>query len=237
MKQIIKFFTPKFFFKIESIFLPILSFFFPLILIVSLYYALFQSPSDYQQGQMVRVMYVHVPSAWMSLAIYSFMAICSFSALIWQTRISYILSVAAAPIGAAFSLITLVTGSIWGKPIWGTWWVWDARLTSMLILLLLYISYIVIVNAGSNVLRAEKPASVIAIIGFINIPIVKFSVDIWYSLHQPASIIKYGGPSVHQSMLKPLLLMFLCFILYFAIILIMRTKILLTQIKYKKDKN
>lgn len=225
--------TPQFFAKIEKPLLPILAILFPTTLCAGLYFALFSSPADYQQGEMVRVMYVHVPSAWMSLGIYSFMAVCSFSSLVWKTRISYLLSIAAAPIGATFALITLVTGSLWGKPIWGAWWVWDARLTSMLILFLLYLSYISVTNSGTNILRAEKPASVIAIIGFINIPIVKFSVDIWYSLHQPASVFKMSGPSIHSSMLIPLMIMFASFICFFLLLLLMRTRILLNNIKYK----
>ena len=210
-----KLLTPQFFAKIERTLLPILAILFPTILCAGLYFALFLSPVDYQQGKMVRVMYVHVPSAWMSLGIYSFMAFCSFSSLVWKTRLSYLLSIAAAPIGATFTLITLVTGSLWAKPIWGAWWVWDARLTSMLILFLLYLSYISITKSGTSILRAEKPASVIAIIGFINIPIVKFSVDIWYSLHQPASVFKMSGPSIHSSMLIPLMIMFASFICFF----------------------
>lgn len=225
--MIFKLLTPKFFSKLEKILIPILSIIFPITLITGLYYALISSPPDYQQGEMVRVMYVHVPAAWMSLAVYSFIALCSFSSLVWKTRMSYVLAVAAAPIGALFALITLVTGSIWGKPIWGTWWVWDARLTSMLVLFLLYVSYISVVNSGTNILRAEKPASVIALIGFINIPIVKFSVDIWYSLHQPASVFKAGGPSIHGSMLLPLMIMFASFVIYFMLALIMRTRTIL----------
>ena len=227
----LKLLTPNLFLKMEAMFIPVLAVVLPMVLGVGLYLALFSSPPDYQQGEMVRVMYVHVPSAWMSLGIYSFIAVCSFSALVWKTRLSYFLAVAAAPIGASFALITLVTGSLWGKPIWGTWWVWDARLTSMLVLFLLYISYITIVNSGSNILRAEKPASVMALIGFINIPIVKFSVDIWYSLHQPASILRVGGPSIHSSMLLPLMIMFTSFILYFILLLLIRTKILLNRQK------
>lgn len=229
--MIFKLLTPKFFSKLEKILIPVLSIIFPITLITGLYYALISSPPDYQQGEMVRVMYVHVPAAWMSLAVYSFIALCSFSSLVWKTRMSYILAVAAAPIGALFALITLVTGSIWGKPIWGTWWVWDARLTSMLVLFLLYMSYIAVVNSGTNILRAEKPASVIALIGFINIPIVKFSVDIWYSLHQPASVFKVGGPSIHGSMLLPLMIMFASFVIYFMLALIMRTRTILNKLK------
>lgn len=229
--MMLKLLTPNFFNNLEKILVPLLSLLLPLTLAVGLYYALFASPEDYQQGEMVRVMYVHVPSAWMSLGIYSFMAACSFSALVWKTRMSYILAAASAPIGAIFALITLVTGSIWGKPIWGAWWVWDARLTSMLVLFLLYISYIAIINSGSNILRAEKPASVMALIGFINIPIVKFSVDIWYSLHQPASILRSGGPSIHSSMLLPLMIMFASFVIYFMLTLLMRTRTIMNQIK------
>jgi len=227
----LKLLTPNLFLKIEAMFIPILAVLLPITLGIGLYLSLYSSPPDYQQGEMVRVMYVHVPSAWMSLGIYSFIAVCSFAALVWKTRLSYFLAVASAPIGASFALITLVTGSLWGKPIWGTWWVWDARLTSMLVLFLLYISYITIVNSGSNILRAEKPASVMALIGFINIPIVKFSVDIWYSLHQPASILRVGGPSIHSSMLLPLMIMFTSFILYFILLLLIRTKLLLNRQK------
>lgn len=231
----LKLFNPNKFLQLADKALPYLIVAFLVSVTTGLYYALWDSPSDYQQGEMVRVMYVHVPSAWMSLGIYSFMAICSFSLLVWQTKLSYLLAVAAAPIGCTFAFITLVTGSLWGAPIWGTWWVWDARLTSMLVLFLLYLSYIAIVNSGSSILRAEKPASVMAIIGFINVPIVKFSVNIWYSLHQPASVIKMGGPSIHSSMLLPLLLMFLSFVLFFSILLIIRLKTITTNLKYYKS--
>lgn len=220
----IRFLTPVFFLKLTRILIPVTLVLFPIVTISGLYFALLSSPPDYQQGETVRIMYVHVPSAWMSLGIYSFISICSFSALVWKTRLSYIFAVAAAPIGATFALLTLVTGSLWGKPIWGTWWVWDARLTSMLILFLQYVSYIAIVNSGNNIMRAEKPASVMALIGFINIPIVKFSVEIWYSLHQPASVLKSGGPSIHGSMLLPLMIMFCSFILYFMLIFCMRAR-------------
>jgi heme exporter protein C len=196
-----------------------------------LYQSLIASPVDYQQGEMVRVMYVHVPAAWMSLGIYIFIAICSFCNLVWKTRMSYILAIAAAPIGTCFALITLVTGSLWGKPIWGTWWVWDARLTSMLVLFLLYLSYMAVASSGNSISRAERPASVVALIGLVNIPIVKFSVDIWYSLHQPASILRSGGPSIHNSMLIPLLIMFVSFIFYFIVILILRTTVVINKVK------
>lgn len=218
-----KLLNPYFFKKYSIIFLPFLFIVMFGILGLGLYQALVSSPIDYQQGEMVRIMYVHVPAAWMSLGIYSFIALCSFVNLVWRVSLSYLFAIAAAPIGAIFALITLVTGSIWGKPIWGTWWVWDARLTSMLVLFLFYLSYIAVINSGDDIKRAEKPASVVALIGFINVPIVKFSVNLWYSLHQPASIIKMGGPAIDKSMLIPLLLMFVVFILYFLIMMILNT--------------
>jgi heme exporter protein C len=227
----IKLLNPSFIHKISDRLISRFSCFGLAVFLIGLYYALFNSPPDYQQGEMVRVMYVHVPSAWMALGIYVFVALCSFSNLVWKTKLVYILALAAAPVGAVFALITLVTGSIWGKPIWGAWWVWDARLTSMLVLFLLYLSYIVVANSGDRLMRAEKPASVLGVIGLINVPIVKFSVDIWYSLHQPASIIRLKGPAIHPSMLTPLFIMFSAFILYFFITLILRTKILIEKVK------
>lgn len=204
-----------------------------LILLLLGFYYIYLSPPDYQQGQMVKIMYIHVPSAWLSLGIYTFMAICSFISLVWGTRLCYIMAAAAAPIGACFAFITLATGSLWGKPIWGAWWVWDARLTSMLILFLLYISYISIIYNGNSLLRAEKPASVFAIIGFINIPIVKFSVDIWYSLHQGASVLRASGPAMSGSMLTPLLLIFAAFSCLFIFLLILRSLTIMTKLKLK----
>lgn len=216
--------NPYFFNTVANKYIPWLCISMALLFTIGLYYSLFVSPADYQQGEMVRIMYVHVPAAWLSLLIYTFIAFCSLSSIVWKTKMSYILAINAAPIGMCFSLITLITGSLWGKPIWGAWWVWDARLTSMLILFMLYLSYIIVVNTGDDVFKAEKPAAVIALIGFINVPIIKFSVDIWYSLHQPSSFLKFGPPSIHKSMLIPLLLMFIAFINYFIVILLLRTR-------------
>lgn len=227
----IKYLNPHSFLKLSSRVLPIAAFLSVVLFVFGIYLAFFGSPADYQQGNMVRMMYIHVPSAWMSLSIYIFIALCSLSSIVWRTSLSYLLAFSAAPIGCLFSLITLVTGSLWGKPMWGTWWVWDARLTSMLILFLLYISYIVIVNSSDDIRRSEKPASVVAIIGAINIPIVKFSVDIWNSLHQPASIFRINGPSIDFSMMQPLIIMFLACIFYFIAILIIRVKSLIYRIK------
>ena len=198
-----------------------------------LYLALFASPVDYQQGEMVRIMYVHVPAAWMSLGIYMFIGGCSLLAIVWKLPMAFIMAVSAAPIGAVFAAITLITGSLWGVTMWGTWWVWDARLTSMLVLFLLYLAYIAITNAGDDLYRTQKPASVIALLGVINVPIVKFSVDIWNSLHQPASVLKSGGPSIDSSMLLPLLIMFAAYITFFLVIWIMRVRVVMDRVRIK----
>lgn len=195
--------------------------------------ALITSPIDYQQFDAVRIMYIHVPSAWLALMIYSIMAISNLSGFIWKNPFSYLISRAVAPIGATFTAITLITGSIWGKPIWGTWWVWDARLTSVLILFFLYLSYIILLDAFDNKEKGEKIAAIISIIGFINIPIIKFSVEFWNSLHQPASILRKGGIAIAPEMLNPLLLMFGAFLCYFICFALIRIKnqIILNKIR------
>jgi len=196
--------------------------------------ALITSPIDYQQFDAVRIMYIHVPAAWLSLMIYSIMAISNLSGFIWKNPFSYLVAKSIAPIGAMFTLITLITGSIWGKPIWGTWWVWDARLTSVLILFFLYLGYIILVNAFDDAAKGEKIAAIISIIGFINIPIIKFSVEFWNSLHQPASILRSKGISIAPEMLKPLLLMFAAFLCYFICLALIRIKTQLTKTKLKR---
>jgi heme exporter protein C len=182
----------------------------------ALYFAFFKSPADYQQGETVRIMYVHVPSASLALFVYALMAFASGMALIFRHPLADAAAKAAAPLGAAFCFLALATGSIWGKPMWGTWWVWDARLTSMFVLMLLYLGYIAIWRVMEDPHRAASLARIVALVGVINIPIVKFSVDWWNTLHQPASIIKRGGPAIHESLLWPLGLMFLAFILLFT---------------------
>jgi len=230
-----KFLNPNFFLNNYSAPLKALLLIFLPVLATGLYQALVISPPDYQQGELVRIMYVHVPSAWLTISIYSFMAVCSFASLIWANRLAYILAAAAAPIGASFALITLLTGSIWGYPTWGTWWVWDARLTSMLVLFLFYIAYIVIFT--NDPIMAEKPCATVSLIGFINVPIVKFSVDIWASLHQGASVFTLSGPKIHPSMLAPLFLMFAAFSILFLILLIIRSCSLLGLFRYTFRKN
>ena len=196
-----------------------------ILLLVGLWFSLYQSPIDYQQGNAVRIMYIHVPSAWMSMGIYSFIALSSFFGLIYGHITAFTLAKAAAPIGATFTAICLISGSAWGKPMWGTWWVWDARLTSVLILFFFYIGYIVFSKSFNDFSKGEKFSSILAIIGLINLPIIKFSVDYWNTLHQPASISKFGAPSIHIDMLIPLLIMFLAFIFIFIHLLMIRFQV------------
>ena len=196
--------------------------------VLGLYLALIVAPPDYQQGEAYRIMYVHVPAAWMALQTYALMAIASIVALVWKHPLAEVAARAAAPIGAAFTLIALITGSIWGKPMWGTWWVWDGRLTSVLILFFLYLGYIALHDAFDDPARGARAAAILCIVGSINLPIIKFSVDWWNTLHQPASILRAGGPSIHPSMLWPLLVMFGAFLAYFVAVHILRTRAELT---------
>ncbi len=200
-----------------------------LLILAGLYFGLFNSPPDYQQGETVRIMYVHVPSAWMALFIYTTIAIACVTGLIWRHPLAFICARAAAPIGACFTFICLLTGSLWGKTMWGAWWVWDARLTSVLILLFLYIGFIALHQAFDDSARGERSAAILAIIGFINIPIIKFSVDWWNTLHQPAGIFKMAGPSIHSTMLYPLFTMGLGFIFYFTVLLLFRMRTLMLE--------
>jgi heme exporter protein C len=181
------------------------------LLVLGLYLAIVQAPEDYQQGETVRIMFVHVPAAWMALFVYSFMALAHGAGLVFRHPIAHIAAKAAAPIGACFTFLALATGSLWGKPMWGTWWVWDARLTSMFVLFLLYLGYLAVWSALGEDNRAARIASVVALVGFINVPIVKFSVDWWNSLHQPASVLRAGGPSIDSSLLTPLFIMALAY--------------------------
>ena len=196
-----------------------------LLVIIGLWFSFYNSPIDYQQGNAVRIMYVHVPSAWMSMGIYSFIAISSFFGLVYGHITAFSLAKAAAPIGATFTAICLISGSAWGKPMWGTWWVLDARLTSVLILFFFYIGYIVFSKSFNDFSKGEKFSSILAIIGLVNLPVIKFSVDYWNTLHQPASISKFGSPSIHIDMLIPLLIMFFAFIFIFIHLLMIRLQL------------
>jgi heme exporter protein C len=196
-----------------------------------LYMALFASPADYQQGEAVRMMYVHVPAAWMALGVYLGLAVCGINRLAFRNPFFDVLGTAAAPIGMMFTFICLVTGSIWGKPMWGTWWVWDARLTSVLVLFFFSLGYVMLANAFDRKEQAGVPIAILSIVGVINIPIIKFSVDWWNTLHQPASIMRAGGIAIDDSMLWPLLLMFLFYISFFFLVFFMRVEKELLQRK------
>ncbi|MCP4328948.1 MAG: heme ABC transporter permease [Alphaproteobacteria bacterium] len=194
------------------------------LMIAGLYLAFFVAPPDYQQGESVRLMYIHVPAAWMALFVYAVMAAASAAALIWKHPLADIVAKAAAPIGACFTFLALVTGSLWGKPMWGTYWVWDARLTSVLILFFLYLGHIALTHAFDDPLRGARSAAVLALVGVVNLPIIKFSVDWWNTLHQPSSVLRLEGPTIHGSMLIPLILMALAFTAYFISVLILRVR-------------
>jgi len=197
------------------------------LLAVGLYLG-FAAPEDYQQGITVRIMYIHVPFAWIAMMCYSLMAASSLGTLVWRHPLADVSLKAAAPIGATFTALALVTGSIWGKPMWGTWWVWDARLTSVFVLFLMYLGIIALTRALEDPARSARAAAVITLVGFINIPIIKFSVEWWNTLHQPASVFRMGGPTIDASMLWPLMVMAAGFtVLFFTLhLMAMRTEIL-----------
>jgi heme exporter protein C len=193
-------------------------------LAAGLYLGFFASPADYQQGESVRIMYVHVPAAWMALFCYIGMAIASAVALIWKHPLADVAAKSTAPIGACFTFLALVTGSLWGKPMWGAWWVWDARLTSVLVLFFLYLGYMALVDAFDDPARGARAGAILALVGVVNVPIIKFSVDFWNTLHQPASVLKLGGPSIHPSMLWPLLFMALAYTTFYVWVLLLRMR-------------
>ena len=191
-------------------------------------YLSFTTLGDYQQGETVRIMYVHVPAAWLSMMCYSVMALSALGTLVWRHPLADVSAKAAAPIGACFTLVALITGSLWGKPMWGTWWVWDARLTSVFVLFLMYLGLIALHRAMDDPTRAAKVSAVLILVGFVNIPIIKFSVEWWNTLHQPASVMRMDGPTIDPEFLWPLLVMALAFtMLFFTLhILAMRNEIL-----------
>jgi heme exporter protein C len=200
-------------------------------LVAGLYLSFFVAPPDYLQGEMVRIMFIHVPAAWMALAVYLFIAVASAVALVWRHPLAEIAAQAAAPIGAAFTLVCLATGSLWGRPMWGAWWVWDARLTSVLVLFFLYLGYIALANAFDDASRGGRAASLLALVGIVNLPIIKFSVDWWNTLHQPASVLRLGGPSIDKSLLLPLLVMAVAFAVLFLWLLLLRMRTALNERK------
>ena len=211
------------------------SIFFP-ILIVSLVFALILSPSDRIQGDAMRIMYVHVPSAWLGLACFSAITVLSILAFVFKIKNFFYINKSLAPIGLLFTFLAIVTGSLWGEPTWGTWWVWDARLTSMMVLMFFYISYILCFKFIKKEQLMLKVSSLIAILGAINLPIIKYSVDWWTTLHQPASIKLGVSNSIHSTMMLPLLSMLLVLVLYGALIFLMKYKTEIIRIKKKNIK-
>ncbi|MEA2903660.1 MAG: heme exporter protein [Alphaproteobacteria bacterium] len=173
------------------------------------------APDDYQQGATAKIMFIHVPSAWLAMFIWGTMSIAALGTLVWRHPLADVAAKAAAPIGAAFTLQCLITGSLWGRPMWGTYWVWDGRLTSVLVLFLMYLGVIALWRTIEDPTRAARAAAVLTLVGAINLPIIKFSVDWWSTLHQPASVLRLGGSAIHTSILMPLLIMALAFFLLF----------------------
>ncbi|MGB1035841.1 MAG: heme ABC transporter permease [Candidatus Puniceispirillales bacterium] len=196
---------------------------------IGLYLAFLGSPADYQQGETVRIMYIHVPAAWMAMLCYLLMALSAVFYLVWRHPLADIAARAMALPGAGFALITLLTGSFWGRPMWGTWWVWDARLTSMLILFFLYLGYMALADGFERAERGSKPASLLLLVGVINLPIIKFSVDWWNTLHQGSSVLRLDGPSIDPAMLKPLLIMALAMLGWFIAVTILRMNSLIMR--------
>ena len=221
--------SPPHFYALTEKLMPWLVVIFLLLLLPGLYGGLYLAPPDYQQGESYRIIYIHVPSAWMSLFIYVVMAMAGAIALTWRIKLAEIVMVSSAPIGASFTFLALVTGSLWGKPMWGTWWVWDARLTSELILLFLYLGVIGLYGAIDDKRMASKAVAILALVGVVNIPIIHYSVEWWNTLHQGPTVTKIDKPSIHKSMLIPLLLMALAFNVYYVIALVLRARVELLQ--------
>ena len=229
-----RFANPARFIRIADIVLPWLAALTALLFGYGLWQALLVSPPDYQQGQSVRIMYVHVPAAWMSMAVYGFMALASAAFLVWKHPLADVAARASAPLGAGFTFIALVTGSLWGKPMWGAWWVWDARLTSVLVLFFLYIGYIALSDSFAHEERGKKICAILSLVGVVNLPIIRYSVEWWNTLHQPASLIRAGGIAIDGSMLVPLLVMGAAFKCLFGVLLLVRMKTALLEQKIRR---
>lgn len=219
-----KYVSPRNFYHLAGRLLPWLTALTAVLLLAGLYIGLFVAPPDYQQGETVRIMFIHVPAAWMSMFVYVLMAGAGAVALVWNIKLAEVFAGACAPIGASFTVLALITGSLWGKPMWGAWWVWDARLTSELILLFLYIGVMALQASIDDPRRAARAAAILALVGVVNIPIIHFSVEWWNTLHQPASVGKVGAPTIHASILIPLLTMALAFKAYFVTIVLLRMR-------------
>ena len=226
--MIIRFFhqlsSPRYFYTFSGSFARWVGVICALLLVAGLYLGLVEAPPDYQQGESYRIIFIHVPSAWMSLFIYVVMAVSAAIGLIWRIKLAEVIAISSAPIGASFTFLALATGSLWGKPMWGTWWVWDGRLTSELILLFLYLGIIALHNAIEDKRTAARAVAILALVGVVNIPIIHYSVEWWNTLHQGPTITKLDAPSIHLSMLIPLLIMALAFKLYYLVALMLRAR-------------
>ncbi|QYZ67726.1 MAG: heme ABC transporter permease [Gammaproteobacteria bacterium (ex Lamellibrachia satsuma)] len=226
--MIVRFFhqmgSPRYFYNVAGKMIPWFAISFLLTLIAGIYYGLFVAPPDYQQGESYRIMYIHVPAAWMSMFIYMVMAAAGLISLVWRIKITEITIISSASVGASFTFLALVTGSLWGKPMWGTWWVWDARLTSELLLLFLYLGIIALYSAIEDKRVAARAISILALVGVVNIPIIHYSVEWWNTLHQTSSVTMTGKQAMSTSMLIPLLLMAISFKLYYGAVVLMRAR-------------
>ncbi len=221
--------SPPHFYRIAGKWIPWLSWIFLALLLAGLYGGLILAPPDYQQGESYRIIFVHVPAAWMSLFVYVVMAFCGIVIIVWRMKLAEVVLISSAPIGASFTFLALVTGSLWGKPMWGTYWVWDARLTSELILLFLYLGVIGLHNAIEDKRIAARAVAILALVGVVNIPIIHYSVEWWHSLHQGASLSKFDKPSMPPSMYVPILIMALAFQFYYALALFHKCRAELLQ--------
>ena len=233
MPSLIAFANPTRFLAISARLLPWLAASAVSLFALGLYLALYHSPPDYQQGDSVRIMYVHVPAAMLAMGCYVLMALSALGTLVWRHPLADVAARSAAPLGAAFTFLGLVTGSIWGKPMWGAWWVWDARLTSFLVLFIMYLGLIALWRAFDDPARAGRVVAILILVGSVNIPIIKFSVDWWNTLHQGESIFRLGGPSIDPSMLYPLIVMILAFAALFVTLLLasMRAEIFRRRVR------
>ena len=228
-----RFANPARFMRLSQAVLPWLAAVTAVLLAAGLVLSLVVAPPDYQQGESVRIMFIHVPSAWMAMCAYTSLALASAAALIWRHPLAEIAAEETAPLGAVFTGLCLVSGSLWGQPMWGTWWAWDARMTSVLVLFFLYLGYMALLNAFDDPTRGRRAAAILALVGFVNVPIIKFSVEWWNTLHQPASVLRMGGPTIDPSILWPLLVMAIAFTLLFVTLLVLRMRAALIERKIR----
>ncbi len=227
--------SPKWFYEISSKLMPWLALVTTVLMTIGLIWGLVFAPEDYQQGNSFRIIYIHVPAAILAQSCYLFMASAGAIGLIWKIKMAHVMAKSAAPIGASIAVLALATGAIWGKPTWGAWWVWDARLTSMLVLFFLYLGVIALTSAFDNVASSDKAAAVLSLVGVVNIPIIKYSVEWWNTLHQPATFTITAKPAMPAEMWIPLLIMVLSFYSFFALMLFARARIETLQREKRAD--